>query len=157
MLEAESLRSAAGAHCAPAEGYACPWSGKLRHPDDLRECSITGIPFGYEHTSRPGRKADFPALAPLAALLDGISHKSDVADRWPIIAQKVAASAGLKTIEVVSAELSPSGNTLALCCVAKSLFGLRVRHIGALYSVGESSVLGRVVLGQRMKDCWIRI
>src|SRR5262249_41812985 len=44
FLEVEGIRSAYGKFCAPVEARSCQWSGAPTHPDDLRTCSLMGLP-----------------------------------------------------------------------------------------------------------------
>jgi hypothetical protein len=63
-----AVRSIAGKYCGPAEAKACMWSGRRSHPDDLRVCRLTDIPFHVEFAA-PGEK---PYLQPLGDLLHGV-------------------------------------------------------------------------------------
>jgi hypothetical protein len=47
-------------------------SGYRSHPDDLRLCSLTGIPFHVEFATL----GDNPYLQPLGDLLHGVRHRA---------------------------------------------------------------------------------
>jgi hypothetical protein len=51
--------------------------------------------------------------------------------------------------------VSPDGNRLAVCAEIRSLFGLKTRCGGFIYSIPEDMVIGRIVLGKRDKKGWV--
>jgi superfamily II DNA or RNA helicase len=145
-----AVRSVAGKYCAPAEAKMCMWSGRRSHPDDLRVCDLTGIPFHVEFAA-PGNN---PYLQPLGDLLHGVRRTADAPDRWEDIASK--ASTALRTrCRVETAHVSPDKRHLAICSEVRTLLGLRVQQAGLLYSIEDGSIVGRIAMGKRTAKGWV--
>jgi hypothetical protein len=145
-----AVRSVAGKFCAPAEAKICIWGGRQSHPDDLRVCCLTGIPFHVEFAG-PGHD---PYLQPLGDLLHGVRQTADAPDRWVDIASK--ASIALRTrCRVETAHVSPDKRHLAICSEVRTLLGLRVQQAGLLYSIEDGSIVGRIAMGKRTAKGWI--
>jgi superfamily II DNA or RNA helicase len=145
-----AVRSIAGKYCAPIEAKMCIWSGRRSHPDDLRVCSLTGIPFHVEF----GAPADKPYLQPLGDLLHGMRRTADAPDRWNDVASK-ASTALRSRSRVESAHLSPDKRHLAICAEVRTLLGLRVQQVGLLYSIEDGSIVGRIAIGKRTGKGWV--
>jgi hypothetical protein len=58
---------------------------------------------------------------------------------------------------VEAAVLSPAKQHLATCAEARSFLGIRVRQVGAVYAVGEKSVVGRIASGKRGPQGWVQL
>ena len=153
MLEKMAVRSIAGKYCAPAEAKRCVWSGRNVHPDDLRVCELTGLPIHVIYATENSR----PRLQPLVELLDGIRRTADEAPIWDTVAIKSSATLRGARCRVEAAVLSPDRQHLAVCVEARTLLGLRVRHAGLLYAIGEHSIIGRVAQGRRSSEGWYEI
>jgi superfamily II DNA or RNA helicase len=153
ILESMAIRSAAGNFCLPAEAKACVWSGRKCHPDDLRVCSLTGlaIHFAFATQDRP------PRLRPLVDILGGESRAADEAPRWNEISTMLSAALPGVRSTVEAAVLSPDRGCLAICSEAKTLLGLRVQHIGAVFWLGEATFIGRIVRGKRSPRGWAEL
>lgn len=149
MFEAEAIFSSAGAACTPDEGRPCAWSGITCHPDDLVNCLLTGIRIHQRFVTRnpPAR------LQPLVELLDCTASPSDAPDAWPSIAE-CAAVVVRGSYRIEAASLSPDRQHLAVSAEVKTLFGLRVQHVGFVYALGPGRILGRVAVGKRTADGW---
>jgi superfamily II DNA or RNA helicase len=145
-----AVRSIAGKYCAPVEAKMCMWSGRRSHPDDLRVCSLTGIPFHVEFAV-PG---DRPYLQPLGDLLHGVRRTADVPERWEDVASK-ASTALHRRCRVETAHASPDKRHLAICSEVRTLLGLRVQQAGLLYSIEDGSIVGRIAMGKRTAKGWI--
>jgi hypothetical protein len=126
------------------------WSGRRFHPDDLRVCSLTGIPFHIEFAA-PGDK---PYLQPLGDLLHGVRRTVDAPDRWDEIASK-ASTALRSRCRVETAHVSPDKRHLAICSEVRTLLGLRVQQAGLLYSIDDGSIVGRIAMGKRTPKGWV--
>lgn len=125
--------------CAPGEELVCSWSGTKAHPDDFATCAITGLSIHRQHLTT----ADRPALKPLAALINGLRHSTDRSDAWPEIARQLEATLpGRAKVEVAC--LSPDQQTLAIRCEIRTYLGLRSRRVAALFSLGESMIIGKI-------------
>ena len=150
LLEAAAVRSAAGQHCSPTEAKICVWSGRKSHPDDLRKCELTGLPIHFEFatTNAPHR------LAPLNEMLAGLRRNADEAQRWPDIAERIAATNGGGKYSIEAAQLSPDQLHLAICSEHRTLFGMRNYQVGALYEVASGSIIGRICTGKRGRSEW---
>jgi superfamily II DNA or RNA helicase len=145
-----AVRSITGSFCAPAEAKQCMWSGRRSHPEDLRVCRLTGIPFHAEFAG-PGDK---PYLQPLADLVHGVRRTADVPERWEEVASK--ASALLRSrCRVETAHVSPDKRYLAICLEVRTLLGLRVQQAGLLYSMEDGAIVGRIAVGKRTAKGWV--
>lgn len=143
FLETEGLRSAYGKFCAPVEAKRCEWSGVPVHPDDLRTCSLLGLPVHFQYLAE-----EINRLSVLDKLLRGTRRTADAAERWDDIRAKAAASvSGRARIE--SAELSPDGRSLAVCAEVKSMLGFRTQYAGFLYELDRKTIVGRIALVKR--------
>jgi hypothetical protein len=145
-----AVRSIAGKYCAPAEAKVCMWSGHRSHPEDLRVCSLTGIPFHVEFAA----PVDKPYLQPLGDLLHGVRRTADALDRWDDVASK-ASTALRSRCRVETANLSPDKRHLAICSEVRTLLGLRVQQAGLLYSIEDGSIVGHIAMGKRTAKGWV--
>lgn len=150
LLKELSIRSNAGQFCAPVEAQACIWSGQKHHPDDMCICAVSGVQISREFSTADG----VACLRPLKELLDGMRRTEDRKSVWDKASQHLATYHGGK-ICMESAVTSADGNYLALCCVSKTLFGLRSAHLGALYDLRDGTILGKIAVGKRDKNSWI--
>lgn len=146
-----AVRSIAGRYCAPSEAKTCIWSGRRSHPDDMRVCSLIGIPFHIEFAS----SAEKPCLQPLGDLLHGMRRTTDAADRWDEIASRASSALHGTRCRVETAQLSPDGRHVAICSEIRTLLGLRVHRAGLLYSIEDGSIVGRIARGKRTAKGWI--
>jgi hypothetical protein len=152
MLEDVAIRSSAGTFCAPDETQTCVWTGRTSHPDDLRTCGLTGLPIHVEFATVGAS----PGLRPLVEMLDGASHTADEAQVWSDIVPKVSKALKGKTCRIEAAARSPTGRHLATCSEVRSLWGLRVRQVGAIYTIDDGSIVGRLAVGKRGSRNWAR-
>jgi hypothetical protein len=143
-----AVRSIAGKYCAPAETKNCMWSG--HHPDDVRICALTGIPFHAKFAA-----GDKPYLQPLADLLHGVCRTADAADRWEDIAAKASTALRGSRCRVETAHVSPDKRHLAICSEVRTLFGLRVHQAGMLYSMEDGAIVGHIAMGKRTPKGWV--
>jgi len=82
ILRNEAVRSIGGKFCLPSEARTCSWSDRRTHPDDLRSCSLTGLPIHIEFADNESP----PKLRPLADLLNGLRRNTDedhYGAKWP--------------------------------------------------------------------------
>src|SRR5690606_14832917 len=103
-LQEEAIVSVNGNTCTHAEALPCTWSGRFSHPDDVRNCALTGLAVIVGSLTReaPSR------LAPLAEMLNATRRAADHEGLWASITQLVSAvSDGRCTLE--SAQQSPDG------------------------------------------------
>src|ERR1035438_1335994 len=75
LLREVAISSTGGSFCMPAESQPCNWSGQKLHTDDIRNCSLTGLPISFEFTSQ----GNVPRLRPLLELLNGTRRTEDEA------------------------------------------------------------------------------
>ncbi|USN53812.1 MAG: DEAD/DEAH box helicase [Candidatus Nomurabacteria bacterium] len=150
LLEEEAIRSVTGKFCAPMEARPCTWSGRKCHPEDLRTCELTGVQIHSEYvTLEPPIR-----LETLNNLLNGTRSKSDKLEVWPSLSNSVTALLKAKRCKIETAEVSPSDDILAASIELRTFLGLRVSHIGVLYSIKDGSVVGRVARGKRGDKGW---
>lgn len=150
VLEKEAIKSAAGRFCLPSEAKLCEWDGQLYHPEDLRICKLTNLPI---HRNYIGIEAN-SQLEVLASALTGTRTKTEREDLWQDIMTKATQVLGRGRYRVESAELSPNGQNLGVCVEVKTLFGLKKRFAGLVYSIKDQSVLGKVQIGKREGGRW---
>ena len=150
FLPAEGIRDAFGIYCMPKEARRCAWSGVAAHPNDIRKCSLLGLPVLFHYLSE-----DAVRLQALEDLLCGIAHTDDRRDVWDDLRVKVLSTADITNCSLQSSILSPDGKTIAFCAKTKSLMGLRTRYIGALYLLDRKELVGRLPLVKRDADASI--
>lgn len=150
VLRDIAVRSLRGLYCCPAEARECAWTGRKSHPDDLRVCDLTGLQIYSEFMSSA---APF-RLQPLENLLSGANRSAEESQRWIDIAPKFAAVLNGAKCSVESAILSPDKKFLAVCAEVRTMLGLRARKAGALYSLRDNTVVGRIVTGKRDAQGW---
>jgi hypothetical protein len=153
LLQRAAVRSVAGKYCAPIEAKICMWSGRRTHPDDMRVCSLTGIPFHFEFAAL----GDRPCLQPLGDLLHGVRRTADAPDRWGDIASKTSTALRGSRCRVETAQVSPDKRHLAICSEVRTLLGMRVHQAGLLYSIEDGSIVGRIAVGKRTAKGWIGV
>jgi hypothetical protein len=146
-----AVRSIAGKYCAPAEAKTCMWSGRRSHPEDVRVCALTGIPFHVEFAAS-GEK---PYLQPLADLLHGVRRTADAPDRWEDIASQASIALRGSRCRVETAHVSPDKRHLAICSEVRTMLGFRVHQAGMLYSIEDAAIVGRIAMGKRTAKGWI--
>lgn len=150
FLQDAAIRSSTGAFCAPTESQLCVWSGQKYHPDDLRTCTLTGLSIHFGFATPNGN----PRLRPLVEMLDGTRRTADETTLWDSVANAIAAVQNTGKCRVDAAVLSPTKTRLAVCCEAKTLFGLRTSYVGAIYDLTEKTAVGRIVSGKRGGSVW---
>jgi hypothetical protein len=90
-------------------------------------------------------------------MLDGIRRTTDETLLWDNVAGRVTAALKGGRCRVEAAVLSPAKQHLAACTEARSFLGIRVRQVGAVYAVGEKSVVGRIATGKRGPQGWVQL
>lgn len=150
LLEGEAVKSIHGKFCVPDETKMCSWSEKFYHPDDLKRCSLTGLRMYSRHltTSEPF------CLETLFDLLQQTNHKNDKLEMWSQIVNKI--ESGLKSgkCTIKAAALSPTGNNITIFIESKAWIGLKVRHIGSIYSLRDSCLVGHAAIGKFENRKW---
>ena len=150
MLEKFAVCSATGQFCLPTEAKLCYWSERKCHPSDLRTCNLTGLAIHFEFITVDSS----PCLHPLLELLSGIRRTTDESHLWSTISDKIAINLGKGRCRIESAVLFPNGRNLAICCEVKTLLGLKVNHVGLVYSIDNHSIIGRIAKGHRTSKGW---
>jgi hypothetical protein len=152
MLRDKAVWSSARQFCLPAEAETCLWSGRRVHPDDIRPCALTGLPIhvDYATTKAPAR------LRPLVEMLDGMRHNADQCEIWDEIAQRLNRAMKGGKCRIEAAILSPSKQRLATCAESKTMLGLRVHQVGAVYDLIDDAIIGRLAEGKRNGSGWER-
>jgi hypothetical protein len=152
MLRDKAVQSSERQFCLPAEAQTCLWSGRRVHPDDIRNCALTGLPIhiDYVTTQAPAR------LRPLVEMLQGMRHNADRGEIWDKIEQRLNLAMKGGKCRVEAAMLSPSKQRLATCAESKTMLGLRVHQVGAVYDLVDDAVIGRLAEGKRNGSGWVR-
>ena len=127
------------------------WSGRRSHPDDVRVCTLTGIPFHVEFAT----SGDKPYLQPLGDLLHGVRRTADAPDRWEDIASKASTALRGSRCRIETAHVSPDKRHLAICSEVRTMLGFRVHQAGMLYSIKDAAIVGRIAMGKRTAKGWI--
>lgn len=150
LLADAAIRSTSGHYCLPAEARVCFWSGGTYHPEDLRTCALTGLAVHQQFITETGP----PRLRPLMELLDGFRHNIDDRSAWDGAAACLTTALRGGRCHIEAAVRSPTGKHLAISCEVRTLFGLRVSHVGAIYALGEQILIGRISRGKRSVRGW---
>ncbi len=150
LLQGAAIRSSTGTFCTPAESQLCFWSGQRCHPDDLRMCTLTGLPIHLTFASDNGS----PRLRPLVEMLDGTRRNVDEMPLWDSAANTIGALQKAGKCRVEAAVLSPAKTHLAICCEVKTLLGLRTNQLGAIYDIERHTAVGQIVSGKRGSNGW---
>jgi hypothetical protein len=132
----------------PSEEKTCELSLTVSHPDDVHQCSLTGLTIHSTYF----RDSPIPALHPLATLLDGTDRSMEANAGWTKIVTAFPAEYRKVTLE--SAKFSPSKGLLAISFSAKWMLGLRTRIVGCVFDFREAKVIGRITEGQRSSGLW---
>ena len=151
VLREKALRSTAGTFCLPAEAETCLWSGRKAHPDDMRHCTLTGLAIHADYAT-PNSP---PRLRPLIEMLDGMRHNADQDDMWDKIAQRLTRALKGGNCRIEAAILSPSKQRLAAWAESKTMLGLRVHQVGAVYDLADDAIIGRLAQGKRNGRGWV--
>jgi len=151
LLGEKAVQSSTGLFCLPAEVGTCLWSGRKVHPDDLRTCAITGLAVHTDYVTSQSP----PRLRPLAEMLDGMRHNVDQDDVWDKVAQRLTRALKGGTCRIEAATLSPSKERLAACAKSKTMLGLRVHQVGAVYDLIDDAIIGRLAEGKRNGNSWV--
>jgi hypothetical protein len=150
ILGDAAIRSSRGTHCLPTEARTCFWSGRKSHPDDLRVCALTGLPIHFEFATGD----QTPRLRPLSEMLDGMRRTTDETPLWDSVALGIAAALKGAKCRIEAAILSPTKMHLATCSEARTLMGIRVRQVGAVYDLTDTAIIGRLAVGKRGRGGW---
>jgi hypothetical protein len=140
-----------GAYCASSEAIICAWGGNACHPDDIRECDLTGLSIHVSFATVGPRSR----LKVLAELLDDSKQSADRTDLWELIASRLNVAVKGK-IHTTSATISPTGKRLAVVADAKVFFGIRVTVVGFVYDIDQTSIVGAIAKGRRTAKGWER-
>ena len=149
VLENLAIRASNGQSCAPAEAGQCFWSGHKTHPDDLRTCSLTGLPIHVEYATLGDAR-----LRPLSEMLEGTRRTADEREIWDEVAIRLGYALNVKKLRVEAAVLSPTKQHLATCSEIRTFLGTRVRQAGAIYDIHDQSIIGRIAEGKRNANHW---
>ena len=153
MLADEAIRSDSGNHCLPTEGGACFWSEIRHHPENLRTCTLTGVAVHRQFTAETGP----PRLRLLVELLDGFLRNADERPAWDNASSRVVAALHGGRCKIEAAALSPTGKYLVISCEVRTLLGLKISHVGAIYDLGEQQIVGRIAQGKRKPRGWTEV
>jgi superfamily II DNA or RNA helicase len=151
LLKERAVQSTAGQFCLPAEAEVCLWSGRKVHPDDLRTCALTGLRIHADYITPQSP----PRLRPLVEMLDGMRHNTDQDEVWDRVAQRLTRTLKSGKCRIEAATLSPSKQRLATCAESKTMLGLRVHQVGAVYDLVDDAIIGRLAEGKRKEGRWL--
>ena len=151
LLEEESIKSDQGKFCSVQESILCGWDGKRYHSDDIEKCKLTELSFHKKYLN------DENYFTILHELLIGINNDTDGQELWDDIASKL-----IKILDSGRAQVRNScfsDNKLHLACAleVKMWGGLKVRHIGLIYSVKNKTIIGHIAIGKRKGQLWLNM
>lgn len=151
LLEEIAIRSASSKFCTPKEATTCLWSMRKVHPDDIRNCRLTGLPVDIEFIVADSDLR----LRPLVEILDGVRRNADETQLWDVISERIAAANKGGKHKIVASVRSPSGEHVVACAEVKTMMGFRVRQVGAMFEIATNSIVGRVASGKRDRGHWV--
>lgn len=140
IIESEAVRSHLGNFCTPFETMKCVWSERSAHPEDLRECVLTGalVHIDYLTFKRPFN------LAVLELIMLRRKEALQEQHRWPEIELIAGRATGERRCKIDAAVASPSGNLLAVALDVSKWFGMIRLRKGFLFSIANPSIVGRI-------------
>lgn len=128
------------------------WRDRLT-PYRHQVSNLVTLPIHVEYIDEAGQ----PRLRPLAEILDGVRRNAEEAHVWSNVSERVANAIGGGKCIIEAAVRSPSGRHLAACSQVKTMMGLRVHHVGAIFELSTNSIVGRVSSGKRSRNKWIEV
>ena len=143
-VEGETVLFANRSGKLPVERPTCP-SGRYSGVRTYR----SAYPCRLRHDQAPAR------LRPLVEMLDGMRHNVDQGEIWDKIAQRLNLVMKGGKCRIEAAILSPSKKRLATCAEFKTMLGLRVHQIGAVYDLVDDAIVGRLAEGKRNGSGWM--
>jgi len=87
-------------------------------------------------------------------MLDGMRRSTDEERLWSKLGVQVSSALKGAKCRVEAAVLSPSKQRLATCCESKTMLGLRVQQVGAIYDLDDDAIIGKLALGKRGAAGW---
>lgn len=150
LLRDAAVSSSSGQFCMPKEAQTCTWSGRTAHPDDLLACRLTGLPIHIDYLT----PQDGPRLRLLAEMLDGMRRTADQEHLWAKLGVRLSYALKGAKCGVEAAVLSPSKQKLATCSESKTMLGLRVQQVGAIYDLDDDAIVGKLARGKRGAAGW---
>jgi len=147
-LPNHAIRSAAGKYCLPDETIACNWSGDRFHPEDIGTCKLTELPVHLKHLTNS-------ELTPLLEVLNDYDATIE-GNKYPALQIALAKQLNGANCQIVSGAVAPSGYSLAICALTKSMLGLRSHYLGFVFSRDKKAIVGVVAAGKRTKQGWVK-
>jgi superfamily II DNA or RNA helicase len=149
VLADVAIRAISGTFCLPSEAQTCAWTGQIHHPDDLAECSLTGLKVCSQFLTK-----EHSYLRALSELLNNATHDA-VHPHYPVLEAALSRKMDGAQCRILSGAASPTGNALALCAELKAFLGLKTSYLGCVFSPNDREIVGRVAHGRRSKGAWI--
>jgi hypothetical protein len=88
-------------------------------------------------------------------MLDGMRHNADRDEIWDKISRRLNFALKGGKCRIEAAILSPSKQRLAACAESKTMLGLRVHQVGAVYDLVDDAIIGRLAEGRRNGRGWL--
>ena len=151
MIPDAAVHASSGNFCLPVECESCAWTGQKFHPDDLKNCSLTGLMVHSNFLT----KQNF-CLQPLFELLNDVDRLPDGKD-YPVLERALERKMNGTKSKIVSGSISPTKNSLAVCAEVKHLLGLKTRYVGFVFSPATKEILGNLAQGKRTKQGWFEL
>jgi hypothetical protein len=89
-------------------------------------------------------------------LLDGLRHNTEQQLLWNKISAQLSTALKGGKCRVEAVLLSPTKQRMAVCSEWKTLFGLRVHQVGAIFDFEDNAIVGRIAEGKRGKEGWVQ-
>jgi hypothetical protein len=152
MLKTKAVMSSRGNYCHPSEALTCTWDRKTYHPEDMGQCSLSGLPVMINYLF--GQK---PALNALVALLNKPVSEPDASKDTAPALVALTSVLGAGNYTVTGAIKRPASDLIVIAVDSKKMFGLVRRRHGFVYSTNEGEILGQVATGKWNRGSWVRI
>jgi hypothetical protein len=88
-------------------------------------------------------------------MLDGVRHAVDETELWDGVGTKISMALKGSKCRIEAAVRSPAGGHLATCSEVRSMWGMRLRQVGSIYNIEDSSIMGRLAIGKRGPGNWV--
>jgi superfamily II DNA or RNA helicase len=152
FLETEGIKSSAGKYCLPLEAQSCTWDAELYHSDDILMCKLSNLPYHFKYIVADLGGSKFKVLKDL---LEGTLRSHDVCVDVESVSVNIANTLKKNKFELEYVKFSPDGSKLAICVLLKSLLGFKTKYLGVIYSLTDSTVMGRIAKGSRTSIGWV--
>ncbi len=140
ILKEVAIASIVDNFCLPAEAVLCRWSDQHWHPEDIKQCSLSGLQVHSDFTvGIPAKLADIEKMIS--------SHQGNTSSQrlWGYAEEAMVRDTSFKKINVLTAIFNTHKTILICLARNRELLGLRKREMIFCFSLSERKILGRPV------------